>query len=115
VWRLGDLSFELDDEATSDPVVTAVVATPNGLLRFMAEPQVVGSTLVLKGLHTFGVGVVANAVGPANLRVVADMVMERMGFDGIVVEGAVRTTGANPGHRPGRIRFARRVRPVPAR
>ncbi len=61
-----DLLFELDDRAASDPVVMAVVVTPNGLLRFMAEPQVVVYTLVVKGFRTFGEGLGANAVGPAN-------------------------------------------------
>ena len=111
MWRTEELLFELDDEATSGPVVTAVVGTPGGPLRFMAEPRMDGNTLVLIGLHTFGDRMRPNSVGVANLRVVADMVMERMGFDGIVVEGAVRTTGASPGHRKGRVRFARRLRP----
>jgi hypothetical protein len=95
-------------------VVTVAFATPVGLSWMMAEPAVDGTILVLKGLHMHGDGEVGpNAVGPGSLRVLADAVMERMGFDGIVVEGAVRTTGANPDHRPGRVRFARRVRADP--
>jgi hypothetical protein len=31
---------------------------------------------------------------------------------GTTIKGALRSTGANPGHRPRDIRFARRVRPA---
>jgi hypothetical protein len=93
---------------TSDPVVTVVVSTPDGTLKFMAEPEAQGSTLVLRGTHAQDAH--ANAVGAGNLLVLAQALMERMGFDGLVVEGAIRTTGANPGRRPRLLRFTRRVR-----
>jgi hypothetical protein len=47
-----------------------------------------------------------------NLRILAQVLMERMVFD-VLVEGAIRTTEANPGHRPRVVRFTRRVRPAP--
>jgi hypothetical protein len=34
--------------------VTAVVSTPDGPLRFVAEPRIEGNTQVLIGLHAFG-------------------------------------------------------------
>ncbi|MEO8716329.1 MAG: hypothetical protein ABI369_15090 [Acetobacteraceae bacterium] len=112
MWSTADISFEMVDDMTSDPVVTVTVSTPGGTLRFMAEPEVQGSTLVLRRAHAQGAR--ANAVGAGNLLVVAQALMERMDFDGLVVEGAIRTTGANPGRRPRIHRFARRVRPSPA-
>jgi hypothetical protein len=93
---------------TSDPVVTIVVHTPGRVLRFMAEPEISGTTLILRGFHVQDAW--ANAVGAANLRVLAQAVMERLELDGLVVEGAVRTSGANPGRRPGVLRFSCRVR-----
>jgi hypothetical protein len=51
MWGAGDVSFEIVEDMTSDPVVTVVVSTPGGTLRFMAEPEVQGSTLVLHGTH----------------------------------------------------------------
>ena len=112
VWSSEDISFEIVDDMTSDPVVTVVVSTPDGTLKFMAEPEAQGSTLVLHGTHAQDA--YANGVGAGNLLVLAQALMERMGFDGLVVDGAVRTTGAKPGHRPRALRFARRVRPAPA-
>ena len=47
MWRVEDIFIELDDEMTSDTIVTALITTPAGTLTFMAEPEVLGSTLVL--------------------------------------------------------------------
>ena len=66
MWRPEDLSFEIEDDATSDPVVTVVFITPSGPLWMMAEPMMNGLTLVLKGLHMHGDDDVGpNSVGPA--------------------------------------------------
>jgi len=93
---------------TDHPVVTVRVLTPVGPLRFMAEPVMQGRTMLLKRLHVQDPS--RNAVGMANLTLIARVVMERMDLDGLVIEGAVRSTGANPGHRPRGVRFTRRVR-----
>ena len=107
-----DVSFEIMNDMTDDPVVTLVAITPAGRLAFAAEFMNRGTTLVLRGTHVQDAN--PNAVGAANLMVIAQALMEGMGFDGLEVEGAVRTTGANPGHRPRAFRFTRRVRPAPA-
>ena len=112
-WNEDDLAFDLVTDVTDDPVVTANVSTPDGVLTFMAEAEDQGSILLLRGLHVQGAR--ANVIGPANLMVLAQVVMERMGYDELVVEGAPRTTGANPGRRPRPLRFSRRVRsPAPS-
>jgi hypothetical protein len=111
VWMPADISFEIVDDSTSDPVVTVIASTPNGTSQLTAEPEVQGTTLVLRGTHIQGA--YANAVGGGNLRILAQALMERMDFHGLLVEGAIRTTGANPGHRPRVVRFTRRVRPAP--
>lgn len=111
MWAVSDILFEMVDDMTDDPVVTLLVSTPAGRLTFVAEPEERGSTLVLKGTHVQDAR--PNAIGTANLMVVAQALMEGMDFDGLEVEGAIRTTGANPGHRPRLFRFARRVRPSP--
>lgn len=73
----------------------------------MVEPEAQGSTLMLRFVHVQDAR--PNAVGAANLAVIARALMETIGIDGLVVEGAVRTSGANPGRRPRVIRFTRRV------
>jgi len=112
-WTVEDLWFEIINDMTDDPVVTLSVTTPVGVLMFVAEPVVSGTTLILRRTHVQDGQ--ANAVGVGNLRVLAQALMERIGFDGLVVEGALRTTGANPGRRPGILRFTRCVRPAASR
>ena len=115
LWTTQDISFDFVDDMTDDPIVTLRIFTPVGPLTFMAQPVMVGTTMLLKGLHAQDSA--ANTVGPGNLMVIAPPVMETsvmegMDLDGLVIEGAIRSTGANPGHRPRDVRFARRVRPA---
>ena len=110
LWTTQDISFDFVDDMTDDPIVTLRIFTPVGPLTFMAQPVMVGTTMLLKGLHAQDSA--ANTVGPGNLMVIAHAVMEGMDLDGLVIEGAIRSTGANPGHRPRDVRFARRVRPA---
>ena len=111
-WDIEKISFEVVAEMTDHPVVTVTVNTPAGVLMFVAEPVEVDGWLILRGTHVQGVG--PNVVGMENLMLIAQAVIERMECDGLVVEGALRTTGANPGRRPRDIRFARRARPEPS-
>ncbi len=108
-----EISFHMANEMTDDPIVALVAITPTGRLTFVAELLKQGTALALQGIHVQDAH--PNAAGAASLMVIAQALMEGMGFDGLEVEGAVRTTGANPGHRPRVFRFARRVRlaPVP--
>jgi hypothetical protein len=99
------------DDLTDDPVVTVRIVTSVGPLTFMAEPVVSGTTMVLKRLHVQDSS--RNAVGPGNLMVIARAAMEGMGLDGLIIEGAVRSTGADLSHRPRDIRFGRRIRRAP--
>lgn len=112
MWAIADISFEMVNDMTDDPVVTLLVSTPKGELVFTAEPVMRGNILVLQGTHAQGAH--PGAIGTANLMVIAQAVMEGMNLDGLVVEGALRTTGANPGRRPREFRFPRRVRSAPA-
>jgi len=47
MWAIADISFEIVNDMTDDPVVTMSVATPAGVLKFTAEPIQRGNTLVL--------------------------------------------------------------------
>lgn len=110
-WRVDQISsLGLIADETDDPVVTFAFQTPAGVISIMGEAEEAedGTVLCLLGMHIEGPG--ANEVGRANLRVLADFVMEEMGYDAIEVEGAARTTGANPGRRSRRLRFPRRAR-----
>jgi hypothetical protein len=112
MWAIEDISFEMVNDMTDDPIVTLLVSTPQGELVFTAEPVMRGNILVLQGTHAQGAH--PGAIGAANLMVIAQAIMEGMDLDGLIVEGALCTTGANPGRRPREFRFTRRIRPTPA-
>jgi hypothetical protein len=104
-WQDG-ISFEIIDDLSEDAVVTIVVETPAGGIKILAEPAFHGRSLVLRRTHMQGPG--ANGVGASRLIALAQVMMDRMDCDEIIVEGAIRTTGAHPGHAPRILRFARR-------
>ena len=95
MWDWADVSFEILDDMTDDPVVTLLVQTPIGYLTFTAEPVEEDNTLIAQRTHVQDGS--ANLIGTANLMVIAQALMEGMGYNGLVVTGALRTTGANPG------------------
>jgi hypothetical protein len=110
MWLPGDVAFEIIADDTDDPIVTIRVTTPAGELQIMAEvsEEDEGRTLKLQGTHLQSAAG-PNAFGVGALRLIAEIVMERMDYEQVVVEGAVRTTGARPGHRPKALRFTRRA------
>ncbi|WP_237478234.1 hypothetical protein [Lichenibacterium dinghuense] len=113
MWSSDDLSFEIEDAGTQDPVVTVEITTPDGKLVVMGEPRQDGRTLVVEATHIHGVGFRPNDLGSAKLRTIARALLERMDYDGLIVEGATRTTGAQKGRRPKPLRFSRGPRPAP--
>jgi hypothetical protein len=108
MWKPATLSFDIVADDTDDPVVAAIFETPAGRIFAMADVTREGRALILRGLHMHSDG--PNLAGPANLRQLAELVLERMDYDDLIIEGAIRTTGAGPGRRPRRIRFTRRSR-----
>jgi hypothetical protein len=106
-WNAEDVEIKLIDEASERDVATVKVSVGGAALFIMGEIREDGKRLVLGGVHVSSEGVNPNEVGVPNLRQVARAIMEIGGYDEIVVEGAVRTTGAHPGHRPGTVRFSR--------
>jgi hypothetical protein len=99
-----------DNTATDDPVVTADINYPGGTLSVMAAATKKGRRIEFDGLHVHGSGG-SNSLGHAKIRRLARLVMEQLDIDEIFIRPAVRTTGANPGHRPGDFRFTRSPKP----
>ena len=95
-------------EEESD-VVVARLETAIGTLLVMAEIELVESLLILRGLHIQGENVGVNELGVIGIRRIIRDTMEHLNVDEIVIEGAIRTTGASPGRRPRRLRFTRKI------
>lgn len=110
-WGRADLlPLEIEIDEAEGLVATFAFGTPAGMVRLLAEIAEAQRTLILSEAHIEGPG--GNALGPANLRLLAELVMEELDYDAIDIQGAPRTTGANPSqdHRP-RFRFTRRHPP----
>jgi hypothetical protein len=99
-----DVTIEIIYDASEGTVVTARIAIPGGSIELMGEITESGPSLMLTGVHM----VVRGPAGPLTkktMETIARRVMKEMDYDEIVVEGAARTTGARPGHRPRQFRF----------
>src|SRR5258708_34534808 len=92
-------------------IATARITTSVGTIMAMAEVVLEGRCLTLRGLHVHGEDIGANELGVSGLRRIVAEAMEDLDVDEIIIEGAVRITGAGPGRTPRRLRFARKVPP----
>jgi len=81
----------------------AVFRRDNHHVTFVTDYQIMGDILSLKNLHVDGS--VANLFGPGQLRALARFVKDGIGVRELRVDGAIRTTGASPGRRPGPLVF----------
>ena len=109
------LVFRLLEDDSDGSIVTVDFETATGRLLVMAEVRVVGRTAYASGLHIQSNDRGKNAFGWVQLRTLAWAALDWLGdnYDELIIEGAVRTSGANPGRRPGDLRFTRRLRAPP--
>ena len=114
-WRADDLRIVLLDEVSEGDIVASEDTVGNATLRIMGEIRRAGQNLAVEGVHISSSGLDPNELGFAKLRRISQAIMELGNCDEILVEGAVRTTGAHPGHRRGVLRFTRNRRPRPRR
>jgi hypothetical protein len=101
--------IEIIRDQSDENIVVARVATTVGTILVMAEVELADRTLTLSGVHIQGDDVKANEVGVAGLRRMIQEAMEELGVDEVVIVGAVRTRGANPGRAPRPLRFTRKI------
>ncbi|KQT87130.1 hypothetical protein [Aurantimonas sp. Leaf443] len=111
--RADEIEILVDGSLSEDPIFTLTIRTPAGSLDVMTRVEISGRSLALFGLHIGGDP--ARTWGAAALAGLARAVMEKLDVDEILVVGAVRTTGANPGRqpRPRRLRRTSAPRPSP--
>lgn len=102
-------SFEIIEDETDDPVLTMRVSGPKGTFMSMAEVyEEPGGVLRLIGLHIHGInGLEKNQLGWPEVRRVIRVVMLELDLNEVIIEGAVRQTGACPGRKPKPIRVFR--------
>ncbi|MGA2291100.1 hypothetical protein [Bradyrhizobium sp.] len=106
------MAVEIEIDEIEDGIVIGRVITEGGHLEIMAEAILDGRRLTLRGLNVHGVGVWANQLGHVKLRKIVLETMEHIDVDELIVEGAIRITGAGPGRKPRPIRFTRKAPPA---
>jgi hypothetical protein len=106
-WLRDSVNFHFAADGTNHPVCTVKIQTPGGTILVMFEPEEIAGTLYLRGFHIQGEDISMNELGPSRLRNLTTVAIEELGYDGIVIEVAIRTTGAGRGRRPRLVRFTR--------
>ena len=103
--QASDIALIVDQEFSDDPYLLVSVVTPDGDLDLLSEVEVASDHIVVRNLHVQGD--VRIKWGGSKLRLIGRLIAEKLDVDYIEVHGAVRTTGANPGRRPGVVRLSR--------
>jgi hypothetical protein len=98
----------ISDEDSDGDIVTVLVETPAGDIKIMAEVEIDEdrASLTARGVNIQS-DALPNSIGLQNIRLLATWLLESLDGNEGIVEGAPRTTGAHPGHRPRTIRFSR--------
>lgn len=97
--------YDLTVEEAEPPCVLIVFATSAGEIAILGEVAFTRRTIRVRRAHIEAAA--ENRLGVVGLRKLARYLMEKADAREIVIEGAARTTGANPGHIPRQIRFSR--------
>jgi hypothetical protein len=109
VWTLDQLEWlgVVEADAEGD-IITVRIGTPLGFVLLLGEVDLSadGRVLIARGVHMQS-DAGSNGTGIVNLRTLARFVLAKVDCDEARIEGAVRTTGARPGHTPRRLRFVR--------
>src|SRR5580704_5549820 len=103
------MPVDIITDESEGAIATARTATSVGTIMAMAEVMLEERRLALRGLHVHGEDVGVNELGVSGLRRMVAKVMEDLDVDEIVIEGAVRVTGAGPGRTPRRLQFTRKI------
>lgn len=106
MWPRHKVRFDIIDDVSDSSVLTVTIDVPDARIFLMAEVHEADRVLYLRRCHLFMIGP-PETLRLDRLRYVARIAMEAMDYDEIILEGAARTTGANPGRRPKPFRFTR--------
>ncbi len=91
-------SFELDGD-----FIIAEISDAVRCWQIAATIDFAGSKATLRGLHIQGPG--PNTTGKTELRALVSWLKGELNVDELRIEGATRTSGANPGRKPGALVF----------
>ena len=103
-----EVTVTLDEEMSQGNVITLVLETPDGPIELMGYVTDLNQKeLRVQQVHIQGAG--APPVTSVKLQVMAEAVMEALHVDTVQIQGAARSSGANPGRTPRPFRFFRQL------
>jgi stage V sporulation protein SpoVS len=103
--RKDEIEYVLLDDGSEGQIATVEILLPDAKITIMGELADVDGGLVSERTHVQVVPAGAVVLTRKAMGVIAERIMEDTGYDFIVIRGAVRTTGARPGHSPRDLRF----------
>lgn len=112
MWHAEEVRFDILYDDSEGAVITVTIHGPGADIDLMGEVREEGTMLVVERAHVRVRGGV-KVLTAGTMAAVAARVMQETGYDEILVEGAVRTTGARAGYRPRAFRFTRGYPPDP--
>jgi hypothetical protein len=103
-------SFELDAGLTEGNFLVFSVHIPDGRrVDILGEFELHAGQVNIRQFGIYGVGFAARDLGPSVLREMARAALEGFDVQIIRIDGARRTSGANPGRTVGSIAFRRKT------
>lgn len=104
MWLPEDITFDLKFNHSEGRIWLVTIQVPGAVIELMGEVLELGPGLTATGVHVQVKGT-GDRLTRSKMRVIAQRIMEEMGYDQIIIVGAVRTSGARPGNRPRILRF----------
>lgn len=106
---IDDIDIFVDADESEDPSLIMKVTTPYGDIDLLGEFEVYDDHVIVRRLHIQGSG--KGSMGVSKIREIGRVLVEKLNVEYIEIHGAVRTSGAGPGRRPGKIRLTGPVKP----
>ena len=104
MWTTLEISIEIEEVEGS--TMLAVIRTPAGVLRALANVSVVGRTLLVEQAHLDGL--TAGTLGRSGINAICRKLLEEADVEEVVIKGSARSTGKNPNRPPPPFRFPRK-------
>jgi hypothetical protein len=104
MWSSDDITFDMQFDHSEGHVWTVAIIVPGAIIELMGEVSEQADTFIAAGVH-IQVSGTELVMTRKNMKMIAQKIMEKMGYDHVIIEGAVRTSGARSGNRPRQFRF----------
>ncbi len=107
--QVNDIEIIIDEDESEDPSLIVKIKTPDGDLDLLGEVEMYDNHIIARRVHIQGGG--KGTMGWSKVREIGRLTAEKLDVEYIEIHGAVRSTGANPGRQPRKIRLSSPLKP----